>query len=120
MSALELAKELGLPVFPCQPADKRPYTDNGFRDATTDPEVVKHWWERWPKALVGVPTGRISRLVVVDIDPDGADWYREHMLDLRCRRVHRTRRGHHLLYRMPEGRGPQQRLAHRSRGRCAW
>lgn len=109
-----------MPVLPCQPADKRPYTDNGFRDATTDPEVVKHWWKRWPKALVGVPTGRISRLVVVDIDPDGADWYREHMLDLRCRRVHRTRRGHHLLYRMPEGRGPQQRLAHRSRGRCAW
>jgi len=49
-----------------------------------------------------VPTGNAPGLLVVDVDPTGAEWYREHQLDLRCGRVHRTRRGHHLLYRMPE------------------
>lgn len=100
-AALELAEEWRLPVFPCRP-DKKPHTRHGLKEASTNVERITEWWNRWPGALVGVPTGCASRLVVVDIDPDDAEWYREHIHDLRCARVHQTRRGHHLLYRMPE------------------
>ena len=57
----------GLPVFPCRP-DKSPYTKNGFRDASSDPETIRRWWAKWPDALVGVATGEASDLTVVDID----------------------------------------------------
>ena len=101
LAALQLAEEYGVPVFPCRP-DKRPYTAHGFQDASTNLEAIEDWWRQWPDALIGVPTGRASRIVVVDVDPDGAAWYREHADRLGCGRVHRTRRGHHLLYRAPE------------------
>ena len=58
----------GAPVFPCEPGGKRPITRNGHWDATTDPRVIERWWERWPSANVGVPTGKKSGLVVLDVD----------------------------------------------------
>ena len=39
----------GLDVFPCA-ADKRPLTPNGFKDATTNPEIIRACWARWPFA----------------------------------------------------------------------
>jgi hypothetical protein len=47
---------------------KRPLTPRGFHDATTVPVIIKAWWTRWPDALVGMPTGRVSGLWVLDID----------------------------------------------------
>lgn len=32
-------------------------------------EQVKEWWSRWPEARVGVVTGALSGIVVVDVDP---------------------------------------------------
>ena len=58
----------GLPVFPCQPSNKRPLTKNGFYDAATDPEQIKRWWREHPRALIGVPTGERSGFFVVDLD----------------------------------------------------
>ena len=60
----------GVPVFPCEPGAKRPLTRNGHWDATTDPRAIRRWWGRWPTANVGVPTGRKSGVVVLDVDPD--------------------------------------------------
>ncbi len=60
----------GVPVFPCGPGAKRPLTRNGHWDATTDPRIVERWWRRWPSANVGVPTGKKSGVVVLDVDPD--------------------------------------------------
>ncbi len=96
-----LAEEYGIPVFPCG-SDKRPYTEHGFKDATTNLEAIDSWWAEYPDALIGVPTGRASRIDVVDIDPEGLGWYTEHADALAAARVHRTRRsGFHLLYRDP-------------------
>lgn len=58
----------GVPVFPCAPGGKRPTSEHGFHDATTDPEQVTAWWRRWPKANIGVPTGHESGWEVVDVD----------------------------------------------------
>src|SRR5215218_6677258 len=58
----------GVPVFPCEPSGKRPLTKGGFWDATTDEALIRGWWGRWPKANIGVPTGRASGLLVLDVD----------------------------------------------------
>ncbi len=65
-AALEYAGR-GLPVFPCQ-ANKRPLIENGFHRATVESSQIEAWWRRRPQALIGVPTGRASGLVVLDID----------------------------------------------------
>jgi len=57
----------GIPVFPCNSA-KAPLTTNGFKDAATDQRQIRQWWQRWPKAMIGMPTGRASGIDVIDID----------------------------------------------------
>lgn len=59
--------EHGLLVFPIQPGLKLPYKGTrGFKDATTDPDVIRAWWERWPDSNVAIATGHL--VDVVDID----------------------------------------------------
>jgi len=57
----------GWSIFPCH--QKRPLTGHGLLDATTDPEVIRQWWAKWPDANVAVA---LAALVVIDIDgPEG-------------------------------------------------
>ena len=98
--AFSLAEEYDLPVFPCKP-DKKPYTEHGFHDASKSIDQIEVWWHIYTDALIGIPTGAASHILVVDIDPEGEDWYAEHIEELAATRVHQTKRGHHLLYKMP-------------------
>ena len=103
-SALTLG-ERGLPCFPCR-ADKRPATPRGFKDATCDLNVVRELWMRYPGPLIGIPTGEISGLAVLDIDPrHGGDcWFVEHRHRLPATRVHRTLSGGlHLIFQHAAG-----------------
>jgi hypothetical protein len=61
--------ERGWHVFPCR--GKIPLTPHGFKDGTTDPEAIKTWWHDFPTATISVATGRMSGLVVLDIDSKG-------------------------------------------------
>lgn len=61
----------GVPVFPCAAYGKRPATEHGFHDATTNADQVEAWWRHSPGANIGVPTGVASGLVVVDVDVHG-------------------------------------------------
>jgi putative DNA primase/helicase len=59
---------------------KHPLTPNGLKDASTDPDVIRAWWARWPLANIAVRTGTIESggigFDVIDIDgPRGlASW----------------------------------------------
>jgi hypothetical protein len=57
-----------IPVFPCTPGGKQPLTSHGFLDASSDLTTVRTWWQRWPEANIGIPTGATSGVDVVDID----------------------------------------------------
>ncbi len=60
--------QAGAAVFPCQPGGKAPLTQRGFLDASRDVRQVAAWWRRWPEANIGLPTGAVSGVDVVDID----------------------------------------------------
>ncbi|PRY00699.1 bifunctional DNA primase/polymerase [Allonocardiopsis opalescens] len=66
----------GWPVFPCEPGCKAPLgalVPHGFRDATTDPEVISAWWSRCPDANVAIATGAPAVDVLdVDVKPGGS------------------------------------------------
>ena len=66
--ALDYARR-GWPVFPCKPTDKAPYIKGGLNAATTDQETIRRWWQRWPRAMIGVPMGSRSGVWAVDPDP---------------------------------------------------
>ena len=66
-AAGRLAAE-GLPVFPSVPGGKRPLVEHGFHEATADADQVAAWWQRWPAANIGIPTGAASGVEVVDVD----------------------------------------------------
>ena len=76
-SALWYVTVLRFPVFPIKPRGKQPLTRHGFKDATTDPDRITDWWQTWPDANIGIPTG-ISGCGYDILDVDGAtgmqDW----------------------------------------------
>ncbi|MCG3206080.1 MAG: hypothetical protein KCHDKBKB_02806 [Elusimicrobia bacterium] len=65
--ALSHAKN-GWAVFPVVPNGKKPLTPNGFKDASKSVYVVEQWWKKYPEANIGIATGQISNLAVVDVD----------------------------------------------------
>jgi putative DNA primase/helicase len=66
-AALAYAR-LGAPIFPCSADTKQPLTKSGFKAASTNPAEVTNWWREWPRAMIGMPTGRASGVLVIDID----------------------------------------------------
>jgi hypothetical protein len=68
-AALQYAK-FGFSVIPISPGQKNPplipFKEYQTRCAT--PEEIAEWWIKWPDANVGIITGKISDLTVVDLD----------------------------------------------------
>ncbi len=63
----------GWAVFPCNlekaPLIKREGKEKGgFYKATTDPEKVTEFFTKYPNANIGVATGKVSNLFLLDID----------------------------------------------------
>ncbi|MEI2299180.1 bifunctional DNA primase/polymerase [Ensifer sp. MJa1] len=99
----------GWPVFPCK-ADKTPLVGGGFRAATTDEATIRAWWAKWPMAMIGLPTGEPSGLIVIDIDMkgeiDGEKSWNDLMVKHRAappitREIHTPSGGRHLTFRHP-------------------
>lgn len=88
----------GRPVFPCG-AEKKPLTEHGFKDATTNLDTVTDWWTRWPSAMIATPV--LAGEIVVDFDSDelfhGCDFAQA------ATRVAKTPRGYHAWFRLPAG-----------------
>jgi hypothetical protein len=53
----------------CQAPGKHPIPQNGLNGSSNNPDDIRAWWAKWPFANVGVRTGAINGIVVLDIDP---------------------------------------------------
>jgi hypothetical protein len=60
----------GVGVLPVQRAGKVPLTRHGVHDASTDPDILRRWWARWPEANVAIATGAPA-VDVLDVDVRG-------------------------------------------------
>ena len=90
-AALQYSSQ-SIPVFPIDANSKRPFSNEqlaritllphperknangaisgGFHQATTDVETIKAWWQQYPNANIGMPTGPESGIWALDIDND--------------------------------------------------
>lgn len=54
----------------CKHAGKHPMTPHGFQDATIDEQAVSSYFTGEPCANIGIRTGMVSNVLVLDEDPD--------------------------------------------------
>src|SRR5262245_39025334 len=66
-AALDYAAR-GWAVLPLVPGGKIPSTAHGSKDATTDAVAIREWWTSRPDDNVGIATGSISGIAVLDVD----------------------------------------------------
>lgn len=64
----------GCKVFPCVPNGKEPATKEGWHIASNDPSQIAAWKAVNPDFNWAVATGP-SGLFVIDVDPNGLDWW---------------------------------------------
>lgn len=109
-AALDYASR-GWPVFPCKPGGKTPITSSGFKNATTDAEIIKGWWQRDPNANIAIATGRGSGLIVLDVDVKNGQPGRESLEELQrecgtliTRSAKSPSGGFHLYFLHPGGK----------------
>jgi putative DNA primase/helicase len=105
--AINYSKQ-GWAVFPC--TSKVPLTPNGFKDASNDPATVESLFAAHPNANIGLVTGKISGIFVVDIDIKNGAGGAESLIELEKRNglVPPTKEsltwsgGRHLFFKYPE------------------
>lgn len=98
-AAIDFA-EAGIPVFPCVALGKTPATKNGFKDATTNLEIINGWWTENPAYNVAFSPGDAGWLVV-DVDPGAVGQIHEDLPPTYA--VQTPRGGRHYYF---EGIGP--------------
>jgi hypothetical protein len=78
---------------------KTPLVDWGiYKDRKSTDEEIKAWWKKWPNANIGIVTGKISNLIVVDVEKGGSiDEYPKTLM------VKTGGGGYHFYYRYKEG-----------------
>lgn len=91
----------GISVIPLKPKDKTPLIPwQEYQTRLASPEEVTKWFAQYPDANVGVVTGKISNLAVVDLDGTEGIAYGL-SLGLVSPATVRTGNGRQLYYRHP-------------------
>lgn len=97
----------------CEHPGKHPLSKiapRGVKDATTDPKIIRGWWNSFPLANIGIACGKLSNLFLLDIDEkhDGlgtlTNLEKEHgefTPSDYCGRVITGGGGYHFYYRYP-------------------
>jgi hypothetical protein len=93
----------------CESVGKHPRIARGCHGASADPERIRVWWRRWPHANVGMTTGSVSGILVLDVDPRHGGDETLHRLEAAHAALPETWRfltgggGEHILFRYPAG-----------------
>jgi len=92
----------------CRSPRKHPRTKNGCKEASVDLNQIERWWTTmWPAANIGIATGAVSGIVVLDIDgAEGQATLQELIAKhgfLPRTRVVKTARGFHFYFKLAQG-----------------
>lgn len=102
-AALEY-REKGFSIIPVK-GNKKPFIPwIELQERKATPEEINQWWKKWPSANIGIVTGRISGIVVIDVDePQGLEAIQEYIPDsLTIPTCKTPRDGQHLYFKAPK------------------
>jgi hypothetical protein len=100
--------EMGLSVIPILPEQKKPMVKwQVYQNQRATPEQIKEWWKQTPNANVGIVTGRISNLFVIDLDKYDPHYDESIVVqyipdNIVCPIVTTAGGGSHLYFSMPD------------------
>lgn len=97
-------RERGYSVIPVK-KNKKPFISwEEFQKRLSTSEEIKGWWRKWPSANVGIVTGKVSGICVIDIDePEGFEAIQEYIPDsLEIPAARTPKGGQHLYFRAPD------------------
>ncbi len=103
-SALTYVQKFCFSVIPVKP-DKKPLIKwEPYQKRKATEEEVKTWWTHNPGANVGIITGSISDICVIDVDQpeEGMKALSEYLESAKIPTVSTPRGGFHLYFRIPE------------------
>ncbi len=91
----------GFSVIPLRPRGKEPLIPwTEFQKRRASEAEVKSWFVRWPEANIGIVSGKISGIAVIDLD--GTEGFNScSALGLVSTCISITGRGKHLWYKLP-------------------
>lgn len=96
--------EQGYSVIPIQPRGKKPLIEwKQYQQQRATATEIERWWTRWPTASIGIVTGAISGIIVLDIDgKQGEQTLKEHKLHCPPTAISKTGGGGwHHIYKHP-------------------
>lgn len=105
-NAIFYAEKMGFSVIPIIPGQKKPMIKwEAFQKRKATKLEITSWWMNEPNANIGIVTGEISDLFVVDIDSDeGHENLNQLGFDsIIVPAVKTPRGGQHLYFRYPKG-----------------
>ncbi|MBI3001319.1 MAG: bifunctional DNA primase/polymerase [Deltaproteobacteria bacterium] len=95
----------GFSVIPIEPRGKKPLIGwEEFQTRKAAREEIKSWWTKWPAANIGIVTGAVSGMMVIDVDTEAAkEKLKTLVADYDLHTVPRTRtgRGWQLFFQHP-------------------
>jgi len=98
----------GYSIIPIVPGQKTPMIKwQQYQKQRATPEQIKEWWTKSPNANIGIVTGKISNLFVVDLDKHDPAYSEETVLEyipdsVFCPTVNTPRGGQHLYFSYPD------------------
>jgi len=104
--ALRYARQ-GIRVAPMRPENKRPFTEHGIKDATTDEDLIRFWWRKWPYAWPGLAMGGEAGVFTLDVDvKNGVDGWATLtalgvIIEQSTPRIRTPSGGTHLIFKQP-------------------
>jgi hypothetical protein len=80
-----------------------------FQTRRATEQEIRTWWTKWPRANVGIVTGRISGIIVLDLDgPNAGRLLSETGIDVANMPCVGTGRGYHYLLPHPGHESPNK------------
>ena len=96
----------GLSVIPLVPQQKKPIIPSWepYMERLPTEDEVKTWWTQHPTANIGIVTGAVSNLVIVDVDPRNGGDESVKKLDVPATYIVKTGGGGWHYYYRPNGK----------------
>lgn len=102
-TALRYYKDLKLSVIPVRPDNKKPYAKwLEYQKKLPSQEQIRDWFTKNPDAMIGIVTGKLSGVVVIDCDHEqGYQEVQKYLPDSFESWIAKSPRGWHIYFRYP-------------------